>query len=414
VVAKSSSTDSKTVFAGDIPTEWDGEYKLCEGNETVIGTVSVTTRPYVGVDYVVTPGESTSFEITGDALDYMTDRVMVVDCVGTCGVSGPAKGVKQPGVAVSPYMDRPAMAEPDAFAEVPLHVGDWSTTKKSMGMYCPGNLLPIEMGTLADKHRCYPKCYANTCSGDNCFCSGYEGGYDTAESSSICLDVEQCTDLCAQTPGCTSVDMHTTKNRCFLNTGECTTLHPDKDYNVWYKVMDMNTRRTMDRGRSLSAAQVRELIAGEDPGVSWNQMLRFDAVEFTTGGEFKLCFCDRTLLASGAICNQATDYKIEVGKVHATGLECLLTNPKMQRGTCVPQTYGGLRCYDGAAPEVEIPSGYVAIPDTTRSKLSQRAQLLLSFCQFAPEEEAMQFGYCAQHREFAAPVSGAAKPVPGA
>ena len=143
-------------------------------------------------------------------------------------------------------------------------------------------------------------------------------------------------------------------------------------------------------------------------------MLRFDAVEFTTGGEFKLCFCDRTLLASGAICNQATDYKIEVGKVHATGLECLLTNPKMQRGTCVPQTYGGLRCYDGAAPEVEIPSGYVAIPDTTRSKLSQRAQLLLSFCQFAPEEEAMQFGYCAQHRQFAAPVSGAAKPVPGA
>ena len=61
--------------------------------------------------------------------------------------------------------------------------------------------------------------------------------------------------------------------------GSCATLHPDPDYNVWSKVMDMNTRRTMDRGRSLSAAQVRELLAGEDPGISWDQLLRFDAVQ---------------------------------------------------------------------------------------------------------------------------------------
>ena len=124
--------------------------------------------------------------------------------------------------------------------------------------------------------------------------------------------------------------------------------------------MDVNTRRTMARGRSLSAAQVRELIAGEDPGISWDKLLRFDQVQFTAGGEFKLCFCDPSLLAHG-ICSQPSDYKIEVGKVHATGLECLLTNPKMQRGTCLPQMYGGLRCYDGPAPIVEIPDGYVAI-----------------------------------------------------
>merc|ERR1711861_103026 len=137
---------------------------------------------------------------------------------------------------------------------------------------------------------------------------------------------------------------------------------------------------TMDRGRSLSAAQVRELIAGEDPGISWDKLLRFDGVQFTAGGEFKLCFCDPTLLAAG-ICSRSSDYKIEVGKVHATGLECLLTNPKMQRGTCVPQMYGGLRCYDEE------------VPDADRSELSQKAKLLLGFCQFAPEEEAMQYPF---------------------
>jgi hypothetical protein len=343
----------------------------------------------------------------------MKDRVMVIDCIGTCGVSGPAAAVKQPGVPVSSYMDRPSMPEADAYAEVKFQVGDWATTETTAGKYCPGNLIPFEKGTLADKHRCYPKCYAKTCTGDSCFCSGYEPGYDTMESSSLCLNVEQCTDLCEQTPGCTSIDMHATKDRCFLNMGSCATLHPDPDYNVWSKVMDMNTRRTMDRGRSLSAAQVRELLAGEDPGISWDQLLRFDAVQFTAGGEFKLCFCDPALLTSG-ICSKPSDYKIEVGKVHATGLECLLTNPKMQRGTCVPQMYGGLRCYDGPAPVVEIPDGYLAVPDTTRSSLSQKAQLLLGFCQFAPEEEAMQYPFCEQHRQFAAPVPGAPKPIPGA
>jgi hypothetical protein len=416
ILTKSSSSDSATVFSGSIPDDWDGLYKLCQnetGTFSEIGTLAVTTRPDVGVNYVVTPGESTSFEVTGHSLEYEKDRVMVIDCIGTCGVSGPAVGVKQPGMPVSPYMDRPSLPEADAYAEVKLHVGGWSTTDESMGKYCPGNLMPIEMGTLADKHRCYPKCYANTCSGDSCFCSGYEAGYDTAESSSLCLNVEQCTDLCAQTPGCTSIDMHKTKDRCFLNTGDCATLHTDPDYNVWYKVMDVNTRRTMDRGRALSAAQVRQLLAGEDPGISWDKLLRFDAVQFAAGGEFKLCFCDPSLLASG-ICSRPTDYKIEVGKVHATGLECLLTNPKMQRGTCVPQMYGGLRCYDGAAPVIEIPDGYVAIPDTTRSELSEKAQLLLGFCQFAPEEEAMQYPFCAQHRQFAAPVPGAPVANPGA
>jgi hypothetical protein len=277
-----------------------------------------------------------------------------------------------------------------------------------MGKYCAGNLVPLAENDLAVKHRCYEKCFMKTCTGGGCFCSGFFPGYDPAESSALCLDVAQCTDLCAQTPGCTSIDMHKTKPRCFLNTGECTAVNlqlltPDPDYNVWYKVTDMNTRRTTARGRSLQPAQVRELLAGEDPGISWDALLRFDAVRVPEGGEYKLCFCDPSLLAS-KICSGPEDYRIEVGSVYATGLECLLTNPRMQRGTCVKQMYGGLRCYDGAVPATPTPPEYIAVPDTTRSNLSPKAQLLLEFCQFAPEEDAMQFDFCAQYRRFVEPV----------
>jgi hypothetical protein len=208
-------------------------------------------------------------------------------------------------------------------------------------------------------------------------------------------------------------------------------LTPTPDYNVFYKVVDFNnpggkataesfiktaekenakeeagkTRRAMARGRSLLPAQVRRLVAGEDPGISWDALLRFDGISFPAGGEYKLCFCDPSLLASG-ICSVAEDYRIEVGRVHATGLECLLTNPRMQRGTCVQQMYGGLRCYDGAAPETPVPPEFFAVPDTKRAKLSTTAQLLLEFCQFAPEQDAAQFPFCAQHRQFVVPVVG--------
>merc|ERR1719265_2275515 len=118
--------------------------------------------------------------------------------------------------------------------------------------------------------------------------------------------------------------------------------------------MDDNTRRMQERGRQLQSGHVRQLLSREDPGVSWGEMLRFKDLQFSSGGEFKLCFCDSALLeGANAVCNGPEDYTIEVGKIHATGLQCLLSNPKMTRGTCVKQHYDGLRCYDCAADEME-------------------------------------------------------------
>merc|ERR1719506_1022238 len=63
------------------------------------GMVTVTSRVLVGVDYVVTPDIMQSLEVTGPDLTYdkkdllSKDRVMVIDCGGTCGVSGPTMKV---------------------------------------------------------------------------------------------------------------------------------------------------------------------------------------------------------------------------------------------------------------------------------------------------------------------------------
>merc|ERR1712072_1514725 len=63
------------------------------------------------------------------------------------------------------------------------------------------------------------------------------------------------------------------------------------------------------------------------------------------GGKFKACFCDYETLAAGKYCKTASDYKIEIGTVHVSGVSCLVEESKFQRCTCVEQFYNGLRCY---------------------------------------------------------------------
>merc|ERR1712216_917706 len=68
-------------------------------------------------------------------------------------------------------------------------------------------------------------------------------------------------------------------------------------------------------------------------------------VQFKSGGTFKLCFCDASLTKDG-VCMTEKDYKIEVGTIHASGVSCLIADPKLQRVSCTPQAHGGLRCYE--------------------------------------------------------------------
>jgi hypothetical protein len=365
--------------------------------DITIGKAFVTQKADLGARYVVAPGDTASLEVTGTNL-VQDDRVMVIDCSGKCGVTPGTVYAAEPSFAFTAEADPPSLpeatpvmvdAEKDVFKYVPF-----------ADSYCPGNLPAME-GSLSMTHRCSAKCSSGACSGENCFCDGYLPDFDTAESSALCLDEVQCTRLCTLLPGCHSVDMHAAKNRCYLNSFSCTDLTraPSSEYSLLVKMLKDNVRRLAP----LNAQQVRQLMVGTDPLISWGGLLRFREISFATSGEFKLCFCDSALLDGNAVCDGPEDFTIEVGRIHSSGLECLLSNPTMTRGTCVEQVYGGLRCYDGESADASVPSDYLAVPPVDPAARGDLAAALITFCQFGPESETEIFPFCAQYRNYLDP-----------
>jgi hypothetical protein len=364
-----------------------------------VGEIFVTQKADLGVDFVVAPDATVSIEITGEDLSSAGDRIMVIDCYGSCGITkASAYALIGEPVPANAFIDRPSL--PTAPADLVVPMSTYKTYNKLAGKYCAGNLAATPDTNMAG-HRCFKKCFEDApCEGDSCFCDGYIPGYDTEDSDSICLERQQCEWLCELTPGCHSVDMHKTLNRCFLNTDSCDvdTAIPTADYDLLVKApTDDNTRRLLARGRSLTTAQVRELLAAKDPGISWEKVLRYRDVKITSAGKYKLCFCDSDLL-DGALCRTPADYSIEIGTVHATGLQCLLSNPKMTRGTCLSQYFGGLRCYDEAVPDITVPTQYLGIPDPSGQTWDSLTTMMMGFCQYAPAEDAAVFPFCAQYR----------------
>jgi hypothetical protein len=367
--------------------------------DITLGKVFVTQKADLGARYVVAPGESSSLEVTGKDM-VQGDRVMVIDCSGTCGITAGTAYAAEPHFAFTAEADPPSLPEPTPVMLAEKDVFKYAPYADS---YCPGNLEVLQ-GSLSMTHQCSVKCSSGTCSGENCFCDGYFPDYDVAETSALCLDEEQCTRLCSLLPGCHSVDMHGAKNRCYLNSFSCNPKSPtpSSDYSLLVKMLDMNERRLTPRltDLPLRAEQVRQLMVGTDPLTSWGGMLRFRDITFATSGEFKLCFCDSALLAGNAVCDAPEDYTIEVGRIHSSGLECLLSKPSMTRGTCVEQVYGGLRCYDGEAPDANVPSDYLAVPPMDSAARGDLAAALITFCQFGPEAETQTFPFCAQYRTY--------------
>jgi len=127
----------------------------------------------------------------------------------------------------------------------------------------------------------------------------------------------------------------------------------------------------------------------QDVGLSWDGMLRFQGITLQTHGMFRLCFCDSAQLPTGQRCSETSHYKFEVGRVHSTGVSCLLGDSRFRRGTCVPQRYGGLRCYSSAA---DVPTVEAPFPDTTMERLrlseaEKQAERLAQYCLYGPAVE---------------------------
>jgi hypothetical protein len=382
--------------------------------DTPIGMVTLTAKADIGVDWVLTPGETASIEVIGTNMNWQTDRLMVIDCTGICGISGPTASVApmtmqmqyNHWVPVMPFFDDPPSDDDEVPGSYVAPVAPKTVYWRNVtGAYCAGNNMDIAALPSVNRHQCFSKCAAGpTCVGADCFCSGLMQGYDTADSDALCLDETSCKNVCAGLEDCFGIDMHMTLPRCFLNmmtkgptdTMSCEEyviggkLTPFPTYELIYK------QKMPEERRATATAKERSLLPAIDQGKSWNQILRFNDITFSTGGKFKACFCDPDTLAPGKYCKMASDYKIEVGTIHVSGVSCLVEDPKFQRGTCVPQYHGtGLRCYPGAAPMLTVPSVPMpVVPQKPAPKAPPVNPALSSFCLYGPEEETRDDPLC--------------------
>jgi hypothetical protein len=354
------------------------------------------------------------------------DRVTVIDCGGSCGVSKPTVAVTEPTNAgsIATWMDfvsynnfvDPAH-EDDQNKQDPATIkyGIKSETVSRVytaidNSYVPGDNL--ELGSYSvtlmndnyelSEHQCYAKCHV-PCEGPRCFCSGYLHGYDKDTSNAICADQNLCEFLCDSIDECGSIDMHKDLDRCFLNSKNLVPLNyrdgtthldnllPDPSYKVLVP-------RTVARDAGTPADGNEEIphdsqlgplpdpvVVVKDHGFSWSNMLRFKNITFQSGGTFKLCFCDSTLVPA---CRTERDFSIEVGKIHVSGVSCLISQPSLRSAACVEQYYGAspksLRCYPGDPPKVSPP------PLPLREEVSftgaSSGDLLSTQCAYGPEE----------------------------
>jgi hypothetical protein len=349
---------------------------------------------------------SFSLEITGQGLDWRRDRMLILDCGVSCGdpdliptdaIEKPVyHGVPSPSVeafnvfhAWTSFIDRPAN---DA-ERIPFEYIAPNTYGTIAEVYCPGrNFDKYTLGHHA-AHLCYKKCIVEApCDSDDCFCEGLNDGQDGLDSEALCLSEALCRATCDRLDDCVGIDMHGERPRCYLNRGgwdeddelqyaeaaegwdRCSfgvvekQLAIDMEYKfvfVYNQAVisafadmheDERPKFTLNRmladlpagRRLLGHEDVREHCyqAEEgDQGYSWGNLLRFKPIELSSGGRFRVCFCDHTL-TDAEECKKAEDYSLDLGFVHASGVSCFLDQDRFKRDRhCVSQFHGGQRCY---------------------------------------------------------------------
>jgi hypothetical protein len=339
----------------------------CGYTETA-GEIVITRRVDTGKNYVLDPASSElgegSIEITGTDLDWRKDRIMIVNCQDTCGRAEATEYASMPKAWGSAKPVNTKDYSGEITVEEPYTVDGLYTEIKDR--YCRGN--NIGEGTeLITRNLCYNKC-EDGCTGDACFCGGYYQGFDTAESTALCLPQSECEHLCTlMGDACWGVDMHKDSTRCFLNGPACQdqvqalSAADGLGYDTSYLLLQKKTGAPM---RKLQAGMAHinwaasargELVMM--PGVSTTYNLRFTDITFNSSGTFKVCFCDWE--SADGDCDEPSDFLIEVGQVHVSGVHCLLTVPKLRATKCYEQYYGGLSCADELP---EIPAGAPKYP----------------------------------------------------
>ena len=106
----------------------------------------------------------------------------------------------------------------------------------------------------------------------------------------------------------------------------------------------------------------------------------------------QVCYCSANDHAN-KLCDSADDFDIEVGKVHSSGVSCLLTDDRFTSAECRDQKYGGMRCYTN-----DLPQGLLA-PSATKT-VAQTLYEYVSADWFSTSVVEAGQDYCATQRTF--------------
>eukprot|EP00398_MALV-I-01_sp_L67-1_P000354 gene354-600_t len=187
-----------------------------------LGTVMVTAVADVGFEYVVEPHTDTSIEITGNNLNAEEDRIMVIDCQGSCGSAGAT-------VAVNITTDRfvwPYLAPVYNWRDGPWHdraeiianegeevAGDYIYRTYQYKL-CPGNNLPTadtpDLWDVLRPHLCYYKCFVNAAqAGSDPTCGGFMTTFDDPMSKALCVTHTEALELCSSLEECHGIEEST-------------------------------------------------------------------------------------------------------------------------------------------------------------------------------------------------------------
>jgi len=362
--------DDKKVVAGEA---YDfSTLDIQEKVEIGLGKVMVTAVANLGFEYVATPHLPTSVEITGSGLSMAEDRIMIIDCSGSCGTNHATNAVNVttdrflwPYISPvynwrdGPWHDRGEVIVQDT----ETHVGDYIYRKYPYSL-CPGNNLPASLDSplwdILKPYLCYYKCFVNAhTSGNEPTCNGFMTTFDDPQSKALCVTQTQALELCSSIDECHGIEESTehfsvdnVDFRYYLNGIGClsylnthdSTLESEDKYHFHWKyrqgfLVDPNNasaRRRLD--------DHQETANGSCHPYSTTERLLFNGFRFNTGGKYKVCYCDSSQLAPGQYCNHPSRFSIQVGHLHSSGLQCLIEHPDLQRSTCEEQCYGGLKC----------------------------------------------------------------------
>jgi len=374
-----------------------------------VGDLYVTDRFDLDMNWVLTANKNQFIEVTGNNLDIRRDRISVISCDGTCGVTEPTKALSQfPSIAAhSNHLAANNLIDAAATSDQVAHVQSTSVNDVQFNppvlrKFCHiGSSLEMQ-GDIA-KDLCQTKCAddsGNKLAKDGCsgFIRGYAAKFVYCPDGSRDDAVVAAKQACAGQISCAGFEFHRSISRVHFNSVEATNkckaadvgLHSDKAYDYY----SINSRGASSQSTSWHTPQ-----AGTDLSkYSYDSKLIFQNYTFPSGGTFKVCGCDSSNQFSdqATFCRTKADYKIEIGKIHVSGVSCLVNQHKFQRGCCQQQVAleggesSGLRCYSDACPTIPppTPAAIAQVNQALAAAIQNDVdpQVRSSFCVYTPEE----------------------------